>query len=367
MDFDTVDKLMYAGVDTGVFPGAVLLAAVGDDIRFFEAYGVTNLFLRQAATIETVFDLASLTKPLATTVALMRLESRGRLDTDAAIGSYLRWMASSAAAAATVEQLLRHSAGLPAYRPFYTRLREVDPPERQALLQQLLAGTAPETDAAGPPVYSDLGFMILGYLVEALAGLRLDRFVTKHIYKPLGIDAAGFPRLGFPDPLEIPEVDNVAATEICHWRRRALQGVVHDDNAYAMGGVAGHAGLFGDAAAVFRLARSLLRAWEGDDAGGPFETAVVRRYLRRPDPETRPMGFDAPAAAESSCGKYFSFESVGHLGFTGTSLWMDLARSVIVILLTNRVHPSRSNERIRDFRPRLHDAVMPVLLHDAGG
>lgn len=363
MNFDPVDKLMYAGLETGVFPGGVLLAAVGDEIRFLDGYGFANIFTRQAAAVETVFDLASLTKPLATTAALMVLETRGRLHTGAAIGDCLPWMQSSELAAATVEQLLRHSAGLPAYRPFYTRLRELPFRERRTVLQQLLVSTPCEPDGAGRTLYSDLGFMILGYLVEALAGVRLDRFVGETIYAALGLDSGDFPRLQFVDLADSPPpLVDVAATEICRWRKRALQGVVHDDNAYAMGGIAGHAGLFGDAAAVYRVARSLARAWEGHDREGPFRTDVVRRYLHRPDAETRPLGFDAPAAADSSSGGYFSFESVGHLGFTGTSLWMDLARSIIVVLLTNRVHPSRGNEQIRRFRPRLHDTVMRVLL-----
>lgn len=362
MDFESVDKLMYEGLETGVFPGGVLLAAVGDEVRFLEAYGVTNIFLRQATTVDTVFDLASLTKPMATAAAMMILESRNGLDSGAAIGAYLPWLDGSPWSTATVEQLLRHTAGLPAYRPFYTRLREVSFRERQKLLKQQLAATEMEPDWVGRSVYSDLGFMILGLLVEARSGSRLDRFVAREIYEAVGVGSSGAPRLHFLDPSDSQPMENVAATELCLWRRRLLQGVVHDDNAYVMGGIAGHAGLFGDARAVFRVARSLARAWEGETAGTPFETAVVRRYLRRPDADTRPMGFDAPAATDASCGKYFSFQSVGHLGFTGTSLWMDLARSILVILLTNRVHPSRSNERIRWFRPRLHDAIMPVLI-----
>jgi CubicO group peptidase (beta-lactamase class C family) len=319
--------------------------------------------LRQPTTVATIFDLASLTKPLATTTALMVLEAHNRLRTDADIGTYLPWLSASAVSSATIEELLRHTAGLPAYRPFYTRLRQVPPRERQGLLRRQLAGIALEKDATGQVLYSDVGFIILGKLVEARSGRSLDRFVDAEIFCTLG---KGRSRLGFRELTVAQTLDNVAATELCLWRRRVLQGAVHDDNAYAMGGVAGHAGLFGDAMAVYRVSRALARAWEGDATGTPFETAIVRKYLRRPHPEIRPMGFDAPAATDSSCGKYFSFESVGHLGFTGTSLWMDLSRSIQVVLLTNRVHPSRSNERIRQFRPRLHDAVMRVLLPDAG-
>jgi len=267
---------------------------------------------------------------------------------------------------ATVEQLLRHTAGLPAYRPFYTRLREVPLPERIPLLQRTLASTGLENAVGSRVLYSDLGYMILGLLVEARSGRRLDRFVSEEIYAPIGIGAEGCPQLQFVDRTDPQCMENVAATEFCQWRKRVLQGVVHDDNAYAMGGIAGHAGLFGDALAVFRVARGLARAWAGEAADTPFERDVVRNYLHRPDSETRPMGFDAPAATDSSCGRYFAFESVGHLGFTGTSLWMDLARSVLVVLLTNRVHPSRSNERIRRFRPQLHDAAMQVLLSGVG-
>lgn len=185
---------------------------------------------------------------------------------------------------------------------------------------------------------------------------------AEEIYKPLGISDRSEPRLCFVDLCNPIRFDNVAATEICQWRRRLIEGVVHDDNAYAMGGIAGHAGLFGDACGVFVMAQALLQTYASSDCAELFQTRLVRRFFRRKSPGARALGFDVPAQSNSSSGRYFAVNSVGHLGFTGTSLWVDLDKAVIIILLTNRIHPSRSNERIKAFRPELHDAVMNVLL-----
>jgi CubicO group peptidase (beta-lactamase class C family) len=364
MNFDPVDNLMGEAVERGVFPGAVILVAARGAIKFLDAYGRTNIFTRRAAVTDTVFDLASLTKPLATTPAVMMLMQGGQLELDQPIGSRLTWLEGTPVAAVTVQALLGHSAGLPAYRPFYAQLPAAPGfAERLAELKQALAAIVPERPVGGRVLYSDLGFMLLGFLVETVAGCRLDRFLAGNLYAPLGITATAEPRLCFVD-LENPVAfEYPAATEICRWRGRLLEGVVHDDNAYWMGGIAGHAGLFGDALGVFQVAQSLMAAYNGSDEGAPFQGSWARRFLSREGPGRRALGFDVPSETGASCGRHFSSRTVGHLGFTGTSLWMDLNRAVIVVLLTNRVHPSRSNERIRDFRPRLHDAVMRAVLN----
>jgi CubicO group peptidase (beta-lactamase class C family) len=154
----------------------------------------------------------------------------------------------------------------------------------------------------------------------------------------------------------------VAATERCPWRQRLVKGEVHDENAFCLGGEAGHAGLFGTAEAVETLLGALLAAWHGRQGRGAFSPEIVRRFLAPPADGGRALGFDVPTPGASSSGRWFSPFTVGHLGFTGTSFWMDLERQIIVVLLTNRVHPSRANERIRGFRPLLHDAVMGLLL-----
>jgi len=199
--------------------------------------------------------------------------------------------------------------------------------------------------------------MILQWVVESVARERLDRFVGETIFTPLGLK-----NLYFNDLATDRHQAEYAATECCPWRGMLLKGAVHDDNAFAMGGIAGHAGLFGTARDVYGLLATLLAVYQGRQQTSIFRPAIVRTFLDRLPNAERTLGFDAPAATGASCGRYVSQKSVGHLGFTGTSFWMDLERSIIIILLTNRVHPSRDNIRIRAFRPVLHDAVMKGIL-----
>jgi CubicO group peptidase (beta-lactamase class C family) len=195
--------------------------------------------------------------------------------------------------------------------------------------------------------------MVLCWVVETVSGLRLDHFVMENIYRPLNLNA-----LFFVPVDKTPPKAKFAATERCPWRGIVLEGVVHDDNAYSVGGVDGHAGLFGTAGDVFYLLSELLACYRGDSAANLFDSELTRRFLRRDQHSGRALGFDTPSSANPSCGRFFSEKTVGHLGFTGTSFWMDLDRNMIVILFTNRVHPSRDNNRIKTFRPKLHDAVM---------
>jgi CubicO group peptidase (beta-lactamase class C family) len=202
--------------------------------------------------------------------------------------------------------------------------------------------------------------MILEWMVEHVSGKRLDLFVSEFIYAPLGIE-----NLFFVDLNDPKKRGQFAATEKCPWREILLSGQVHDENAYAAGGIEGHAGLFGTATAVHQLLMTLLSAYHGESPENRFQTELVRAFFRRSPGSDKALGFDTPALKDSSAGRLFSKNSVGHLGFTGTSFWMDLDRRIIVILLTNRVHPTRDNQAIRAFRPRLHDAVMESIL--AGG
>lgn len=351
-----VERLMQAALDEQVFPGAVLLVSRDGDIRWELAGGRTDLNAGGAVTSRTVFDLASLTKPLATTPAVMELCRRGRLALDARLDELLPTMAGRPQGAITVEQLLRHTSGYPDYRPYYQRLNRVPTAARVDLLHALLAEEEPVAPPGRDECYSDVGFLVLQWVVETLTGVRLDRFAADAVWGPAELDGLFFVDLAQPRPAL-----TFAATEKCPWRGRVLSGVVHDDNAYAMGGIAGHAGLFGTARAVHRLLARLLAAWNGEPGSGWLDPALVRQFLQRPPGAGRALGFDVPATLGSSAGNRFSRLSVGHLGFTGTSFWIDLERAVIVVLLTNRVHPSRDNDRIREFRPRLHDVVMDSL------
>ncbi|MFZ5569182.1 MAG: serine hydrolase domain-containing protein [Thermodesulfobacteriota bacterium] len=349
--------LMKQAVTEGVFPGGVLVVSRAGRIQLCEAYGVTNLSGGVSVTPETIFDLASLTKPLATTPAVMLLVQQRRLLLTDPIGPLLTSFASSPKSVIMIRQLLNHTSGLPDYREYYWQLAALPLKERSAALKGLLSREELVHPVGQRTVYSDLGFMILQWIVESIAGRRLDSFVTEEVYHPLGLND-----LFFIDLFSTPETDErkrvFAATEKCPWRKQVLEGVVHDDNAYVVGGVAGHAGLFGTALNVHELLVELSSCFSGGNHRGIFQREVVRTFLTPPPDGGRPLGFDRPSGPNSSSGRYFSGQTVGHLGFTGTSFWMDLEKEVIVVLLTNRVHPSRTNEGIKAFRPNLHDTVM---------
>lgn len=347
---------MRQGIAENVFPGAVLLVSVAGRVVFEEAYGRANRFAQQRMLKHTLFDLASLTKPLATTPALILLVQGAKIALDQPVAEILPAFNTPEKQAILIRHLLLHNSGLPDYRTYYRQLMPLAASDRRRHLRALLVQEPLIAPIGKTVCYSDLGFMILAWVIETVTRRPLNRFVQEEIYRPLHLHHLFF------RPLQSQNKGGAyAATENCAWRKCLLQGEVHDENAYAAGGVEGHAGLFGDARDVERLLTHLLNAYRGGPQAGPFEPRWVRRFLHRDDATERTLGFDTPSATGSSSGSFFSKTSVGHLGFTGTSFWLDLDREVSVVLLTNRIHPARSNERIRYFRPRLHDAVMQHL------
>ncbi len=353
--------LMQSGLADGVFPGSVLLVGKDGGVVFSEAFGLARLTPEQPMTADAVFDLASLTKPLATTVALMLLVQQARLALDQTLGSAIPDFSGTDKQSITIRQLLSHTSGLPDYRPYYKELAEIPRSERKGSLRSLLLSEELIHEPGEASLYSDVGFMILEWLVEVTAQKPLDGFVEEFVYGPLGLDHLFFvPVNGGEGRGDQPYV----ATADCPWRRKILYGEVHDENAHVMGGVAGHAGLFGTAQDVYGLLNELLSAYAGKPNTGLFDRDLVQTFLeRQSDLGSWALGFDTPTRPDSSSGQYFSDQSVGHLGFTGTSFWVDLAKDVIVILLTNRIHPNPENERIKAFRPVLHDAVMEAIGH----
>jgi CubicO group peptidase (beta-lactamase class C family) len=351
-----VDSLMMQAVANEIFPGGVLLVSQKGETVFFNAYGVTHLVSRVPVVPETIFDLASLTKPLATTLAVMRLVQHHQIKLEQHLGQLLPEFEHTDKARVKLAHLLYHNSGLPDYRPYYEALKGVATDScRKALRKHLVQ--EPRINPIGETVlYSDLGFMILAWVVEHVAQRRLDHFVVDEIYQPLGINHLFFITHNIED-----NRGTFAATENCPWRQKIIEGQVHDENAYAVGGIEGHAGLFGTADDINRLLIELLFTYHGRTSTGLFQQNLLHQFFKRLPGTDKALGFDTPSLTGSSCGRGFSQNSIGHLGFTGTSFWMDLERSVIVILLTNRVHPTRDNERIKKFRPELHDAVMNAI------
>lgn len=361
--FSKVDILMHQAVEEGAFPGAVLLISVEDKVLSHSAYGHASIIpSRQLMTTNTLFDLASLTKPLATTMAIMTLVANGELEIDQEIGDILGLGRDNPKAGITLRQLLSHSSGMPAYQPYFERLRAYPPGERKKILRRWLLDEPLAAIPGEAALYSDLGFILLEWIMEKASGQGLDEFVSANIYQPLGLVFTGFRPL---NSRSLPDPGVIAATEECPWRKKVLCGEVHDDNAYAVGGVCGHAGLFGTAEELYGLLRMILKAYQGETETGIFSRELMSIFLARqgsPRGTTWALGFDTPSEEGSSAGRYFGRKSAGHLGFTGVSFWMDLEGGIIVILLTNRIHPSRTNEKIKAFRPRIHDAVMEALL-----
>jgi CubicO group peptidase (beta-lactamase class C family) len=355
-----IRDLLNNGVAEGVFPGAVLLVSRAGQRLFFEAAGQAAIVPSpRPMTVDTIFDVASLTKPLATALAVVIMVSRGWLRLDASLSELLRSRPLPPdKAAITLRQLLSHSAGFPAWKPYYLKLERLPQTKRKKRVRELLLEEPLDYLPGKQSLYSDLGFLMIQWLVEETAAADLHHFTREHLYKPLGC-----PGLSYQPVAKVPPRDHrdFAATEHCPWRGRVLSGEVDDQNAYVLGGVAGHAGLFGTAIDVGSVLDAISRTRVGISVGLPWSADPLHEFLRRayPDPaNTWALGFDTPALIGSSAGRHFSRDSVGHLGFTGTSFWMDFQRQLTVILLSNRIHPTRANEKIKEFRPVLHDAVM---------
>ena len=381
--------MCLAAVDEGATPGLVVLVAAQGRTLFHEAFGARQLVPRRLPALpETMYDVASLTKAVATSVLAMQEVGGGRLALDSKVATLLPELSGRTGAAApldesgpepgasghgisdlardhiTVRQLLSHSSGLPAHRPFW-KLAAQSPAERLAIAQ--LAAREP---LAYPPgtraVYSDLGFILLGWLLERLTGARLDVLFQDRIARPLGLAATTFVNLADSEARARLLGDRtVAATQLSAERHGLVLGEVDDLNAFAMGGIAGHAGLFSTAGDLAAIATALLASFRGDGA------LVARDVLRQfwspsgvPGSTWR-LGWDGPAESGSQAGERLSRAAVGHLAFTGCSLWIDPARELVMVLLSNRVHPAvPTDDRFRRFRPALHDAALSALGYD---
>jgi CubicO group peptidase (beta-lactamase class C family) len=332
----------------------VLLAGRGDAPYFFKAYGKANLFTGQPMTRDTLFDLASLTKPLATTLAVARLADEGRIDFDQPLDTWLPALADSDKAAITVRQLLSHQSGFPAHRLFYMTLKSIPQRRRKAASLELLRQTPLACLPGERRLYSDLGYMLLCRLVEQVTACPMNQFLKTEIYDRWGLSELFFVDVSCDQRPHRP----YAATELCPLRNRLLVGEVHDDNAWFVGGIDGHAGLFGSAEAIFKLLRCLVADFRGLSPKPIFSMSILSELFPGIRIHRVPLGFDRPSAQNSSAGRYFSVNTVGHLGFTGVSFWLDLDNDSCIILLTNRVHPFRWNNRLVQFRAQIHDRIM---------
>jgi CubicO group peptidase (beta-lactamase class C family) len=357
--FPAAHALLTDAIQEHAFPGAAYGVLLRGQVVATESVGRFTYELEAAPVLpETIFDIASVSKVLATTAMAMLLYQRGQLKLDEPIADRLPEFVrhapfDSPRRQVTARMLLAHSSGLPAYARLFENCRTPATLLDACLHMPLEA--LPETQT----VYSDVGFIILGHLLETLAGDSIDQYCQREIFSPLQMTSTQY----CPPPAIRPSIPPTAIGSPI--RPNVLQGEVNDDNCFILGGISGHAGIFSSAADILRFGACILG--NGPHIFSPQTIATfttAHRLPGAPENATRALGWDIPSQPSSS-GQYFSLHSVGHLGYTGTSLWIDVDKQLAITLLTNRTYPGDQSEdvsrQIQDVRPRFHDAVLQEL------
>ena len=352
-----IDRVVARGVKAGGYPGAAVVVGRKGASVWEKGFGYLDWDKKSEPVIpeSSIYDLASLTKVIGTTTALMVLYDEGKIDLDAPVNRYIPGFAGGWKDSVTLRHLLTHRSGLPAGRDLW---RVAKSPEEA---RQMVIETPLEARPGARFEYSDLGADMLGFVVEAVSGKSLDAFLAERVYAPLGMTDTFFRPA---DSLRA----RIAPTEVTPPRGYPLRGEVHDENAYALGGVAGHAGLFSTAADLSIFAQMMLN-------GGVYNgvrviaDSTVRIFTTRAAVGTRALGWDT-CDNNGGCGSYLSDRAYGHTGFTGTSIWIDPDREMFVILLTNRVHAARARQPakvISDVRSDLADAAALAVIDGPDG
>ena len=352
---DAVDRVRKA-IEDGATPGAVVLVARRGEIVIEEALGRLS-YDEDAEPVrrDTMYDLASLTKVIVTTTLAMILYEREQLDLESPVSAYIPEFSGGEKDTVLVKDLLAHSGGLLWWSELYKKFEGKTPEESRAGYIETICEMPLDYPPRSKTIYSDLGVLLLGEILERITGKPLDVLAKEELFEPLGMDETLF-----QPPASLRS--RIAPTERDEWRGRVVHGEVHDENAYGLGGLAPHAGLFSTARSLAPFVQMILNggAYNGHRIvnGATIELFTARAELV-PD-SSRALGWDTPSGRSSS-GKYFSDESFGHTGFTGTSIWIDPKRELFAILLTNRVHPTRENRKLYEVRPLFHDAVMQAI------
>lgn len=352
-DAGTFDPLVLSGIRAGVYPGAALVVGRRDSVLFEKGYGHLTWSASSAAVDpdQTLYDVASLTKVIATTTSLMILVDRGKVRLDAPVASYVPEFNGPGTERITVRHLLTHTSGLPATLPLARETRD-----SAAALRMVFAAT-PVSPVGAHVLYSDVNAILLGEIVRRAVGEPLDRFAAREIFEPLGLQ-----HMLFRPPSGMQS--HIAPTGL--WHGHPVAGVVNDPNAARLGGVAGHAGLFATADDVARFAQFILRQGALPDGRQLVRAETVRLFTTRATPgtgrEARALGWQAVPTGEtvSSAGTLFGPRSFGHTGWTGTSLWFDPDRDLFVVLFTNRSfapRAGRSFTRLKEVRGSVADAA----------
>jgi len=346
-----LDKLVKTAIEEAVAPGVAIAVGRNGHIAYMKGYGYIdwNQPGSPAVDTNTLYDLASLTKVIATTTLAMILEEAGQLDINRTVVSYLPEFNSPEKAQITVKQLLTHSGGLEAGANIYATARG-----RDQYLYQINARPLEYTPGTNM-IYSDWDMILLQMVMERISGKTLDVLAGERIFRPLGmVDTQ------FQPPISLRS--RIAPTQVDEARGGLLWGTVHDENAWALGGVAGHAGLFSTAKDLALFSMMILNGGEGVNGVRIVKPATIARWTARQGKEsTRALGWDSPEGG-SSAGQFFSPWSFGHTGFTGTSIWIDPEKDLFVVVLTNRVNPTRNNTRHVQLRRDVADMVQQAVL-----
>ena len=349
-DFIQVDEIIQLAIKDSAFPGAVILISKEGKIIYEKAFGhLTYDDTSATVTINTIYDIASLTKVIATTTAVMICYDKNLFLLDDPVAKYLPEFSQNGKEKVTIKNLLLHNSGLPAFKRFYKIFSSAD-----EIIKDIYK-TALSYKPGSKTVYSDLGFITLTKIVEQVTGKGFDVFCKEEIFIPLQMNSTFF---NPPDSL----IYKIAPTEYDnYWRNKLVWGEVHDETASLLNGVAGHAGLFSTAKDLSNLLQMLLDGGRYKNIQLIIPETVKLFTTRYSDKSTRLLGWDTKSGEKSSAGNLFNITSFGHTGFTGTSVWVDPTRKLYVVFLTNRVYPTRENKKLYKVRPALHDEVINAL------
>jgi CubicO group peptidase (beta-lactamase class C family) len=365
-DFTPVDKIIDNAIAAQTFPSAVLVVGNSKEILYENAYGrLTYDDDAKPTTLKTIYDLASVTKVIATTSAIMKLYEEGKIDLDAPVASYIPEFAVNGKGDITVTNLLLHNSGLTAWTPFYQTMSTAQE------VKNAVFNCTKEYQTGTQTIYSDYNAFLLGEIVERISGLRLDKFCKQNIFEPLGMTDTDF-------LIPLSEDYRIAPTEYdTYWRNQLLIGYVHDEMAAMLEGVSGNAGLFSTGPDLFRFMQTMLNKGKYPDERRMSKIVAYDTLFKEQTVDffttkvtglgynnTRALGWETkaePTRYPSQCGSKFSVNCFGHTGYTGTSVYCDKDKNIIVILLTNRVYPKRGNEEIRNVRPKVTDEICRIL------
>ena len=357
---DEVKKHLHAYLNKEVYTAAAV--AISDqahnaDSDLYISAGKSGHHDTQRVDERTIFDLASLTKPLVTLPSILHLIERGKISWKEELDSLLERPLNDRYRRIDLHSLLCHCSGLTAHRDYWKEMKSMDKSERNEWLLNELINEPLEYETGTDHLYSDVGYMLLGYVVEIKSGLTLDRYWKNEIGRPAGVEDS----LCFAPQKAKKKYNSLVCTGHCPWSKEELTGLVHDDNCRALGGVAGHAGLFGSLTGVLKLCKEYLNLYHNRSSSVPLSSETFKRAAKRIGGSDWSCGFSLPSPSGSSSGSQFSKRSIGHLGFTGVSFWIDVEREVVVSFLTNRVRQGDDMEGIREARPALHDTIMRCL------